>query len=328
MSAGTIPGSRVLLLGALGVVATLLASVAWPLLVYSVSLAVFGLAHVLSELRYVDERFGARLGRRLVGRLVALLGLVVILRILRMGDVIGVQDWRMAELAVVGILAALVIPWLRRTSPPLMALGIVTVLGLAVGSLWAPVGTFLLLAVVHNLTPLGFLAEILPPGRRKVGLGLAIFCFLGLPLVIASGLPWRAVAAVGVSAPEFTVLSTGPLASHFKVYLPTFVQESSWALHAFSAAVFAQCMHYAAVIHVLPRLLAEQGGEAGRMGIVPWPRRRTFVVSMAVASVVMLVAFVADFQDGRALYGIAAAVHAWVEIPILLVAFAPPVNGT
>ena len=38
------------------------ATIALPLLVYTTSLALFGIAHVLSELNYVDRRFSARLG--------------------------------------------------------------------------------------------------------------------------------------------------------------------------------------------------------------------------------------------------------------------------
>jgi len=47
--------------GAVFLFAIFLAAVALPLATYTTALAMFGLAHVGSELRYVDHRFGARL---------------------------------------------------------------------------------------------------------------------------------------------------------------------------------------------------------------------------------------------------------------------------
>ena len=60
-------------LATVGVGALLLSSVALPLATYTTVLALFGMPHVGSELRYLDYRFGARLGRSVVYRLVALL---------------------------------------------------------------------------------------------------------------------------------------------------------------------------------------------------------------------------------------------------------------
>jgi hypothetical protein len=53
-----VPEIAVMLFGSIVVIA----AVAAPLLVYSLTLAMFGAAHVLSELRYVDRRFGRGLG--------------------------------------------------------------------------------------------------------------------------------------------------------------------------------------------------------------------------------------------------------------------------
>ena len=65
----------------LGAALTALAAVAAPLLVYSVSLAVFGLAHVGMELRYIDARFGPRVARRLALTIAVLLISVVCVRV-------------------------------------------------------------------------------------------------------------------------------------------------------------------------------------------------------------------------------------------------------
>src|SRR5208337_4826620 len=47
--------------------------IAAPLAVYTVTLAAFGLPHVLNELRYVDRRFGLRVSRTLLWRILPLL---------------------------------------------------------------------------------------------------------------------------------------------------------------------------------------------------------------------------------------------------------------
>ena len=57
-----------------------LVATAMPLVAYAGSLALFGLPHVLAELRYVDGRFGRRLPGSQVAALVGLLGLAVGLR--------------------------------------------------------------------------------------------------------------------------------------------------------------------------------------------------------------------------------------------------------
>jgi hypothetical protein len=41
---------------------------------------------------------------------------------------------------------------------------------------------------------------------------------------------------------------------------------------------------------------------------------------VGLAGAVAFVAFVADFAGARAWYGVIAAVHAWVELPVLLLA--------
>ena len=48
-----------------------------PARIFCYFLALFGVPHIGSELRYLDYRFGVRLGRSLVYRLVGLLGLAM-----------------------------------------------------------------------------------------------------------------------------------------------------------------------------------------------------------------------------------------------------------
>jgi len=307
-------------LAAAAVVVTLGVVVAFPLAVYTTTLAAFGLAHVLSELRYVDLRFGPRFGRALRIQLgVLLVGVAGS----RLGVVTGLISGMTAlriELCLLAALVGVVFPVLARSRLSL-GVGLMVGLGALAGMALSPIHTLLVLALAHNLTPLGFLAEVLPPERRAVGLGLGFGVFVGIPLVIATGLPYSVLASAGLAAPEAALLSVGSLSDHLHVYIPRAFHETPWALHAFSAVVFAQCMHYAAVLHVLPRLLPD-GADASR-SVVPWPPQAVFVGAIALASVAFLGVFAWDFGQARGVYGIVAAVHAWVEVPLLLVALAP-----
>jgi len=299
---------------ALMVLGAFFGAVALPLMTYTTTLAVFGLAHVLSEMRYVHRRFGPTLHQRLALTLAALLVCVVGMRVASMTGVVSSRAALMGELGVVIMLATLVLPTLWERGGASFGAGILVCLGLVVGVSLSPIHTVLLLAVLHNATPIGFLVEAARSGRRAAVAVSAGTLFVGVPLVIATGLPAAALGAVGLAAPEFSLLPTGPLGAHLGAYLPSAWHGHSWAHHAFSAIVFAQCMHYAVVIHVLPRLHHEHTGDSADRG------QRAWLLGMMGAGTALLVLFWFDFSQARKIYGIAAAVHAWVEVPILLLA--------
>lgn len=141
--------------------------------------------------------------------------------------------------------------------------------------------------------------------------------FLGGPLLIATGLPYAALAAAGLAAPELSPFEGVSLAGNLAIYVPREFHLESWAVHAFSAAVFAQCLHYMAVILVLPRLVK---GEPA--GLIRWPGPRTFFVALAVAAAALAAGYFLDFAQARRVYAFAALLHSWVEIPILVLALA------
>lgn len=273
-----------------------------PLLAYSVSLAVFGLAHVLYELRYVDGRFGSRVGGRLRWTLAGGLAALVGFRALGVAEVL---DSGVFELGFGAFLAAAVVPAMGARGP----VAAIVALLIALGMYLSPMHTFLLIAVLHNLTPVAFLAEARSP------LTLPALCvFVGGPLFVASGLLqslwWM---------PELTVLPTGALAGHLGVFVPSAWHAETWGAYAFSGVVFAQLMHYAVVIHVLPGIDGQTPG-------IRWPKR--FPMWVALATAPLLAAFVLwSFSEARQLYGIAATLHAWIEVPILLLALAPTSDG-
>jgi hypothetical protein len=69
---------------------------------------------------------------------------------------------------------------------------------------------------------------------------------------------------------------------------------------------------------VLPMLLARLDPAA--RGLVAWPRGWVFAGLLAGVSVLAVYRFGQEFAHTRALYGIAASVHAWIEVPLIVIA--------
>jgi len=300
------------------VAASLLAAVLLPLATYAFTLALFGLVHVAVELRYVDRRFGSRVPWRLGTTLLFVLGAIVLVRLLGLAAVLAPAPRATLELGLVGALVLLVLPTLRRAGP-LRALVGLALLGLLVFGAWrAPLATLVLFAVAHNLTPVGFLADALEGRARTRALVVAALVFGAVPLLIAGGGPARLLAGWGV--PGLDLPGAGRLDQNLRVFVPSFWRDGAHAVDLFSAAVYLQCLHYAVVIHVLPRLAPRSPpGESERL---PWPAPLPFTVGLVVVAVVSFAAFFLAFSDARAVYGLFALVHAWIEIPILLLALA------
>jgi len=285
-------------------------TVALPLATYTTALALFGLAHVLSELTYVDRRFGARLGAGKTLRI----GLPILVAVLARaaaarGLLVPAVDVTI-ELLAAAALALGVVTRMRRHRAAGAAIG----LFLALGAVAAPFQMLLGLAILHNLTPLGFFAEALTGERRRRAMILLAVPLVALPLLIATGLPCAVLARLGLALPEARFLASGPLALNLGVFVPASLVSTDWALHAFSAAVFAQIMHYAAVIVLLPRLSEEMPPRLPRSG------RHWVKPAIAVAAAGFALVFVVDYGFARQLYALAALVHSWVEIPVLLLA--------
>jgi hypothetical protein len=288
-------------------------TVALPLLTYTTSLAVFGIAHVLSELHYIDRRFAGRLDAGVARRIGAPIALAV--AAVAAGSV-GLLPPRVTvtiELAAAVMLVASALALMRRRRLFGAGIGLL----LAAGAIAAPFQLLLALAILHNLTPLGFFAEALPGTMRRHALTLAAIPLIGLPLLIATGLPFELLARLGLALPEARFLASGPLTLNLGVYVPAGLVSTDWALHAFSAAVFAQIMHYTAVIGLLPRLLDARPTR----GVAPWPQGRWLVIGIVAMAGAFALAFVVDFRLARQLYAMAALAHGWIEIPILLIAW-------
>ncbi len=287
------------------------AAVAAPLLVYSLSLATFGGAHVLSELRYLDRRFGQGIRAGRLASILLLLAGAVTARALGVFHLLDTALTVPAELAFVTALALAA----ADGATPRAGLAVVLGVGIGTATLLAPFDTIITMALLHNLTPLAFLWEILPPRARRLGIPIALAAFLGLPLLVATGWPRL---ALGGAASGLDPLGAGSVVDHYRAYLPGALGGTASAIDLFSAAVVAQCAHYAAVILVLPVLLARS--EPRARGLLPWPGGWTFAGLLAAVCTVSLYAFSRGFVEARGLYSIAASVHAWIEIPLVVMA--------
>jgi hypothetical protein len=128
-------------------------------------------------------------------------------------------------------------------------------------------------------------------------------------------------------AAENDPLHAGALAAQLYVYVPQPFVATQRAVDLFTASVVAQGAHYAAVLVLLPLLLSRLDPNA--RGLVLWPRAGFFVLFCLAAGTLSLGFFFAGFAAARSFYGIAASVHAWLEIPILVLALtgrAQPAN--
>jgi hypothetical protein len=235
---------------------------------------------------------------------------------MRLASILGLMPPGLAVALEIGfgaaMTAACVVTMRSRRS-----VGILVAMVLFCGAVVAPFETLLFLAIAHNLTPLGFLADALTGAVRRRTLALLAVPFVLLPLLIATGLPFRMLAALGLVAPDAALLASGGLEANLGAYVPARLVESDWALQIFSAAVFAQCMHYVAVIGILPRLI---DGATPSTTLVTWPRAALVFAYLAVAAAVLAFGFVVDFKVARQVYGLIAMVHSWIEIPILVLA--------
>jgi len=287
------------------------AAIALPLATYTTSLAVFGLAHVAYEMRYVAWRFGPRLRGAVLPSIATAIIIAVIARGLALYGVIPRVTGTAIELAAGAILAFIPVLAMQRHR----VAGLCIALPFALGAVFAPIETLLLLAVLHNLTPLAFIADVMEPPYRRRALAFGFFILVALPLLIASGLPGDMLERLGFLAPEASFFRAGRLDDNIGAYIPESLDGHARALDMFSAAVFAQCMHYIATIWLLPRIMRETSARVSQRNT-----RLLFAVLVAVASLALLSFYTFDYGAARKIYALIALVHAWLEIPVLILA--------
>ena len=286
-----------------------------PLAAFVLMISAFGLPHVLYELRYVDERFSARTSSPAFALIGLLVGMIALARIATSTHWLSPEVFVPLELSL-GAALAFSAAWFMRAN---RLLGAAIGIAFALGATFAPLMTFLIWAWVHNLTPMGFVAEILEGEERRRWLLWLSLPFFVLPALVATGVFHEAGALLFPlgGSQGLSIFGAGekPLASFLA---PGFAD-----MHLFSAAVVAQAMHYVAVIVMMPMLLKRAqsaSGGAPVATVVPWPSWRVFAFAVAGIAVVAFGIYAVSYSDARAGYAVAAAIHAWIELPVLLLA--------
>lgn len=284
-----------------------------PLAAYVLLIAAFGIPHVVSELRYCDERFSGRSSRAalaIVGAI--LLALCTTRFLMTYGFVPGAIGGKL-ELLFGAMLAVAASVFMRRWR----LLGLVVAAAVTFGALYYPYVTFLIWAWLHNLTPMAFVAEALEGRARRRALALLCIPFFVVPgLVALGGLQFLAEALFahdGLRAGSAFDAGLKPMSA----FIPSRVRPDA-ALPYFQAAVMAQVMHYLAVIVLMPRLLNRGAAQPGRLA--PWPSWPVFYGLLAAAGAVSMTFYWIDFDEARSAYALAATLHSWIELPIFLIA--------
>ena len=284
-----------------------------PLAAYVWLIALFGVPHVVSELRYCDERFSGRSSRVALAIVGMLLFALCATRVAHTYGVIPGSIGGKVELIFGAALALAAAVFMRRYR----LIGFVAAAAVTFGALYYPYMTFLIWAWLHNLTPLAFIAEATRGRERVWTLGLLTIPFFMLPGFVAlGGLEWLARDVFG-HAPLSGGSAFGAGLQPLGSFIPAGTRPDV-AMPYFQAAVLSQVMHYLAVIVLMPRLLGRGAEQAGRLA--PWPRWPVFYGLLAAASAVSVSFYAIDFGEARSAYALAATLHSWIELPIFLIA--------
>ncbi len=275
------------------VVATL--ATAAPLATYSLSLAVFGVPHVLAELRYVDLRFHGRIARP---QLSWILGILFVLAIAR-AAVYAQHSWHTYE-ALVELLILALLALLHNLTP----IGFLAerLQGRArFHALFACALAFLFVPTYIVLMPSshGSFGDVLP--RLDVAewtgpLANHLAIFVPRNMIDLKWAPRLFSAAAYLQVLHYIVVLA---------VLPRLVRDPPSLVDDAGAV----CRSNLAVTPHPPSLT-----------IVSWPSTQVFRRYLIGAGTLSALIFAISFHDARLLYAIPASVHAFVEFPILLLA--------
>lgn len=281
----------------------LLAALWFPLPLYLISLAAFGLMHVICEMGFLRSRYAARWS---LGWWLALWAVLLLQAGMRgavwLGGISALAGQVVDLLAL--LLLALVVGlapsgagWKVRLAGLILGGGVVWLL--AQGDI---LEVLLLLAMAHNFTPLAMAWDLAREHSPSRPVAWAVSGLFILPLLVA-GSGWTGAVIPNPAVP-YSPLLDGQLPPEWG---------GAYRQALLSAIVLAQCLHYYSVIYLLPRAQAQRTGISGS----------TAVARLVVLALVglMLGYYVSDYSAARKLYAVAAGIHAWLEWPVLLMAF-------
>lgn len=275
-----------------------------PVLLYFISLLLFGLPHVLTELAFVRRRFHWRGGRLFWRVLAALLVLEAALRLGGAASGLSSATLGMLELLLLsGLLASVLLVSGAGLAARLGAVLLAGGIGLLLhrGEILLALTVF---ALLHNFTPLAFVLDLAreePRARLHARWMALVFC---LPL-LAGFLAWL--------WPPHWIWHSAFMEERFLAQISGDWLDTRTRIAVLAAAALAQCLHYLAVIRWLPALASS-------------PARPLLSIrgkaAIAVAGIALSILFLLDYGNARWLYGAAAGVHAWLEWPLLVLIIA------
>lgn len=245
-----------------------------------------GVPHVLADLRYLVSAGAPRPVVLPTGSILALAAMVLH----RLGGMAGLPYATRLELVLglvaVGSALASRETGARRASALLAASGVALLA-------W-PVPAMALSAHLHNYTALGIWARLAPGGRAPV-----VVAYLGALAALAAGVADRAFAPLLADPAGLALVA--PLAPGL---------DPVWVGRLGLSYAFAQLVHYAVWLHLVPALAPGSRSLAQDLGRVPaW-------LGVAAAVAVPLAGWF-DPPRVRALYLGAAGFHAWLEWAVL-----------
>lgn len=309
----TAPAARADVVTATFAVAALVAAVVTvfhPLSVSVLGLAIFGVAHVLLEVRYVVGRFSTQLTTVYGLLLAALLTLVVLGR-----AVAGFAPGPGRYIEIIVAFAALGTgAWVGLRGWP-RQLGLAAIVVAALISLLWPTWYLHVITHLHNLVPLVFLwdwsTRIRSRPRRWAFRGVQLAWAFVVPAVLLSG----ALDRIIPRAPELAGRFVGDGAMVVAAAAPPGADPNlAWRYMVVFA--FLQTMHYVTWIWFFPTY----GRSATRAFESRFPRLAgwTFWAFLVGATVGLFLTFNSSWTGGRTIYSLIAVYHVYLEFPILL----------
>lgn len=292
-----------------------------PVTLAVAAVAVFGVAHLALETRYVVGRVSTRVGWPVLALLLPPLTVIAILRLVPQGRV-GSR----AEAAIALGLVAVAWAWCLRGRWPAWALGLAAVGGLAATAWHRPDLYVVAVVHLHNLTPLAFLWEWSRDQGNRVGRALFRSAQLGwavvVPVLLLMG------AADGHAARPLLWTGDRTAAEITHVYSPAGWSDP-WAARFLMVFCFGQLMHYVIWCGFLPRVARDDHERATGVGPAgPLFRPRLFVPLAAATALTLGVLQLASGHTGRRWYSAVASYHAYLEYPVLVVFLAALCGAT
>jgi hypothetical protein len=290
----------------------LLLAVEAPIPTVVIGLILFGVLHILLELRYVTGRFSGFLSRSFLELLAVLITGIVVCRML--AGVVG-RPAQLAEIVLgYAILAVGAQRGLRGRRKFAVWLAIVPA---AVASLAWPAYHYLVLTHLVTLLPLVFLWEwssrIRSVGGRRTFRAAQVLWAVGLPLLVVLGAldGWLSANAGIVRS----LVGNGHAV--LAASAPPGETAGLVATRLLVAFAFMQTMQYAVWVGFMPRFAPD--ASATFEARVPWlTGPRLWAVGFIVAAA-FAVLFVFDFTQANTLYAAVASYGTYVQLPVALV---------